>query len=437
MNLLTPCDIVKGVRSGRPIRQTSMRQHNLALVLRQVANSPTPVSRAGVAAATGLTRATVSALVEDLIAGKLVSEIAPAPRASAGRPATGLRLAADGPAGLGLEINVDYLAVCVVDLTGEVRHHAVHHADQRPCRPAEVLATVAELAAEAVEMAAATGLRVAGAALAVPGLVSKGGGPQAREAQPHSVIRWAPNLGWRDVAVPTNLAGVPVLVDNEANLAALGELHAVPRPEPPLPLKPSRSTDFIYISGEIGIGAGIVLDGRLFRGSRGFSGEIGHFTIRPDGPPCHCGARGCLEQYAGQDRILAAAGATATKDAAAVIAELAGAGHPRMLRALREAGTALGIAAAAVVNLLDLDTVVLGGTYALAAPWLCEHVAEQIREHAVTAGWAPVTVRAATLGSAATVVGAAGSVVRAIHEAPAKWLNGGRAAKPAISGSVS
>jgi predicted NBD/HSP70 family sugar kinase len=417
------------MRHGKPVRracepdqqalrQTGVREHNLALVLRYLASSPRPISRADVAAATGLTRATVSALVEDLIGGRLLSEVEPTPRAGAGRPANGLRLAADGPAGLGLEINVDYLAAGVVDLTGEVRHHAVRQGDQRPHRPDQVLDATAQLAAEAVDAAAAQGLRVAGAALAVPGLVSGG------------VIHWAPNLGWREVPVPDRLAGLPVRLDNEANLAALGEQQL------------SRNTDFIYISGEIGIGAGIVLDGRLFRGARGFSGEIGHMTIRPDGPDCRCGARGCLEQYAGQESILKAlaggdsgtlhrlaAGGAATAES---IAEMARAGDPGVLWALRDAGTALGVAAAGVVNLLDLDTVVLGGIYAPVAPWLQDHVEEQIRLRAVTAGWAPVTVRASLLGPRATVVGAAGSVVRAIYDAPARWLNGAGAARSGL-----
>src|SRR5690349_359300 len=111
--------------SGTPVRQSSVRAHNLALVLQTVANSADPKSRASVAAATGLTRATVSALVDDLIAGTLLTEVDPAPRTGAGRPAAGLRLAPDGPAGLGLEINVDYRAACVVDLTGRVRYRLV------------------------------------------------------------------------------------------------------------------------------------------------------------------------------------------------------------------------------------------------------------------------------------------------------------------------
>jgi predicted NBD/HSP70 family sugar kinase len=411
-----------------PVRQASLREHNLALVLRQVATSPQPISRAGIAGITGLTRATISALVEDLIAGKLVSEVEPARRAGAGRPANGLRLAANGPAGLGLEVNVDYLAACVVDLTGEVRHHRVHRADQRPRPPEQVLAALAELATEATGAASAQGLTVAGAALAVPGLVTDRG-----------KVRLAPNLGWRDVDVPEILAGapvpdgmpavdgfpavgsfpafggIPVSVDNEANLAALGELHA------------SHTASFIYVSGEIGIGAGIVLDGRLFRGARGFSGELGHVTIHPAGLACRCGARGCLEQYAGQETILRAAGlsglsGTDGQTLAGRIAELAGEGHPGMLAALEEAGTALGVAAAGVINLLDIDTIVLGGIYAPAASWLRAQIEREVSERVLTAGWAPVTVRPAALGSEAAVLGAAGSVVRAIRDAPARWL---------------
>src|SRR4051794_27649546 len=118
--------------SRAPVRQSSMRAHNLALVLQTVANSADRPSRAAIAAATGLTRATVSALVDDLIAGGLLTEHDPAPRTGAGRPAAGLALNGAGPAALGLEINVDYLAACVVDLTGSVRHRIVSHRDQRP-----------------------------------------------------------------------------------------------------------------------------------------------------------------------------------------------------------------------------------------------------------------------------------------------------------------
>ncbi|MFG2104475.1 ROK family protein [Micromonospora echinaurantiaca] len=398
------------------VRQGSLRELNLAVVLGRIAAAERPPSRAELAAETGLTRATVSAVVEDLVTGRLVAEAEPTPRTGAGRPARGLVLADDGPAGLGLEINVDYLAACVVDLGGRVRHHTVRRADLRPVSPAETLARLVELAAQARADAAGQGLTLAGAALAVPGLVDDAG-----------LVRLAPNLGWRDVPVPALLAGhpplteridgvPPLVVDNEANLAALGELHAGP-PGP---------ASFLHISGEVGIGAGIVLDGDLFRGARGWSGEIGHIPVRPEGRPCRCGGRGCLERYAGQEAVLAAAGLAGADlpadSAAARLAELAGAGDPAALRALHDAGTALGVAVAAVVNLLDLDTVVLGGGYAPLARWLCPPVLAEISARVLTAAWSPVTVRPATLGATAAAVGAAGSVVRRIVARPGGWL---------------
>ncbi len=396
-------------------RQGSLRELNLALVLGRIATAQRPPSRAALAAETGLTRATVSAVVEDLVAGRLVTEAEPTPRAGAGRPARGLVLAGDGPAGLGLEINVDYLAACVVDLAGAVRHHTVHRADLRPVSPGDTLGRLARLAAHARADAEAQGLTLAGAALGVPGLVDDTGR-----------VRLAPNLGWRDVPVPELLAGHPPLtetvdgvpalvVDNEANLAALGELHAGAGPG-----------SFLHISGEVGIGAGIVLDGALFRGTRGWSGEIGHIPVRPDGPPCRCGGRGCLERYAGQEAILSAAGlagADLPADTAPTrLVELAEAGEPAVLHALHEAGTAIGVAVASVVNLLDLDTVVLGGGYAPLTPWLRPPVLTEIDRRVLTAAWSPVTVRPASLGATAAAVGAAGSVVRRIIARPAGWL---------------
>jgi len=383
-----------------PVRQASLREHNLGLVLRHAANGVRPPSRADIAAATSLTRATVSALVDDLIAGGLLTEVEPAPRAGAGRPAAGLVLSSNGPAGLGLEVNVDYLAACVVDLAGTVRHRDVRHADQRPGGPDQVLAEVAGLAADARAHAEREGLTLAGAAVAVPGLVT-----------PDGLVRLAPNLGWRDVDVPAGLAkldGLPVTVDNEANLAALSELHAGP-PGP---------ASFLYVSGEIGIGAGIVLHGALFRGARGWSGELGHVAVRPDGPACRCGARGCLEQYAGQEAILRAAAA----DGAEELLSRAEADDPATLAALVTAGEALGVAVAGVVNLLDVEAVVLGGIYAPLARWVRPPVEAEIRQRVLTAGWSPVDVRPSVLGGDAAVVGAAGSVVRTIRNHPARWL---------------
>jgi predicted NBD/HSP70 family sugar kinase len=392
----------------------SVRAHNLSVALHQVVNAREPVSRAGIAAATGLTRATASRLVDALVSAQLVAELPPRTPVSAGRPAAGLVVSPSGPAGLGLEINVDYVAVCVVDLVGASRYREVVVADQRGRSPVQVMATVAGLAAVALSAAAAQGLRIVGATVALPGLVDVSEGR----------LRLAPNLGWRNVDVIAllgrhqALGGLAIGIDNEANLAAMAELATG-----------VHGPSFLHISGEVGIGSGIALDGAIFRGSRGWSGEIGHVTVHSGGRLCSCGARGCLEQYAGQDVIVrdglsAGAGGTTTGGAATVELLIAEArrGNRALLAALDEAGSALGIAIASALNMLDLDRVVLGGIYGPLAPYLIPTVEREIQARVVSAQWAKVSVRASTLRAGSAVLGAGQVVVREVLANPAAWI---------------
>ncbi len=408
-------------------RQQSLRDHNLAVVLRRVVDAPAPVSRAEIAAATGLTRSTVSNLVETLVAADLLAEVGPGPRAGAGagRPGIGLVPSGRRVAGLGLELNVDYLAACVLDLTGEVRHRTVLPRDLRGLGPARAVGALARLARRALADAADQCLSVCGATVALPGLVHA----------PDGLLRLAPNLQWRDVDVLALLRREPALaalasggglnVDNEANLAALGELYAGRRHAGAQPAPES----FLYVSGEIGVGAGLVLDGRIFRGTHGWGGEIGHLPVDPEGPPCRCGSRGCLEQVAGQEAILRRAGLTvqagtsmAGRPAVAQLVESAQAGDARLLGALDEAGRALGLAVSAVVNVVDVDTVVLGGLYAALARWVAPVVQEEVARRVLAHAWSPVTVRVSALGGDAATLGAAGAVVRSVVDRPAETL---------------
>jgi predicted NBD/HSP70 family sugar kinase len=348
-------------------RQRSLRQHNLGLALRLVADSPEPLSRARVAEGTGLTRATASTLVEELLAGGLLEEVPLAPTARSGRPATGIALAAGVLVGLGLEINVDYLAATVLDLRGDVVLEEVVEGDQRGRPPADVLRDVRGLATRAGK-----GLRVAGAALALPGLLRDGR------------LLVAPNLGWQDVDVARLLGKrLSATLDNEANFAALSQVRADRR-------------SFVHLSGEIGIGAGIVVDGQLFRGTRGWSGEIGHVTVQPDGPLCHCGARGCLEVYAGQEALRT--GST------------------------ERAAHALGTVLAGVLNVLDIGTVVLGGVYAELSSDLLPAIESELRARVLWAGIDPPTVVIGDHGSRAAALGAASSVTAGVLSSPDRWL---------------
>jgi predicted NBD/HSP70 family sugar kinase len=395
----------------RPARQDSLRERNLALVLKQIADAPEPVSRAEVAATTGLTKATVSALVDTLVSSGLVGELEPRLAKPTGRPATGLVIDGTRIGGLGVELNAGYLAACVVDLAGAVRHREVVRDDQRGQDPERTSAVLAALAAHAIAVVAADGLVTAGVAVAVPGLVD----------WPAGVLRFAPDLGWRDVDIlgllsrTAELSRVPVTVDSEANFAALGELHSVA----------AAPGDFLYVRGGTEVRAGIVVGRELFHGMRGWSGEIGHVTVDPDGPACRCGAWGCLERFAGLEAIVRASGLpVAATDPALVdrIADAASAGDARTDQALRTAGRALGIAGAGAINLLDLPEVVLGGSYAPLAGWIAPELQREVDRRVLSAAWSPVTVRPGTAGTDAAVLGAAGSVTRAIMRDPADWL---------------
>jgi len=382
-------------------------------VLQHIAGGD-PVSRARIAAATGLTKTTVSSLVDDLVSARLVVELGPEARGEIGRPGSALALDPSGYAGIGLEINVDYIAVCLANLVGEIRYLRTRARDNRSQSPAKVLGRAVRMIGTALARAEAARLTVAGLAVAVPGPVETDSG----------LLRLAPNLGWVDVPVAgilaDRLAGhdLAVVVDNEANLAALGELWFGGHHD---------LADFIHVSGEIGVGGGVVLSEELFRGVRGFAGEIGHVVVQPDGPRCRCGARGCLEQVAGQEAILRAAGLTGAVGTSigqpgGSVAELlarARAGDPATLRAVESAGRALGIGLSATVNVVDPSTVVLGGLYAALEPWLRGPLLEELSERAITHRWSPVRLLASRLGPDAAVRGAAGVVVKRVLSEPA------------------
>lgn len=170
------------------------------------------------------------------------------------------------------------------------------------------------------------------------------------------------------------------------------------------------------MSAEIGIGAAVMVDGRVLHGNRGFAGELGHVPVWPDGPSCACGGRGCLEQYAGEEAVLRAAGLEPGEDRVGLLAGRAEQGDAAVRRALHDAGTALGIALTGAVNLLDPENVVLGGALSGLAPWLLPSLRSELARR--TAG-PPCPVSVSALGPEGPLLGAAHSVVRGVLDDPA------------------
>jgi len=387
-------------------RQHTLRERNLRLVAAAVFEATAPPSRADVAAATGLTRATVSTLVDRLVAGRLVAELPPVAAQRAGRPAVPLVPAGRSVVGLGLEVNVDYLGVRALDLVGDVVAERVVTGSLHDSDPREVLARLRELVAGTVAEVEGGGMRVAGARLALPGLVD------ARVGR----LEVAPNLGWSSVDPVPELdlragdgAPLDVEVANEAKLAALAELAGQVPPS------------FLYVSGDVGVGAGIVVDRHLFLGERGWNGEIGHVVVDPAGPRCSCGATGCLEQYAGKEVLLRGAGLPPDAPVHALV-DLLRSGDAAARDTVERAGRALGAALATFVNLVDVSTIVLGGTYAEVFDRVGHVVAGVVEERALAAPFAPVDVRPAAAGPHAALTGGAREVLRSVVADPARWV---------------
>jgi len=405
----------------RPAGPPTLRRHNLGLVLAAL-RAAGGASRAELAARTGLTRATVATLLEPLLGAGVLAEDAATPR-GVGRPSRAVRYAAGGPVALGVAVDVETLAVCAVGLDGVVRAHRRHARDHRELGPDPVFDGAAALAAE---VCGEVGARVLGAGLALPALLSTAAGAAHRADRALAaadsalaaadsavvdadsavvgagspVVLRAPNLprldGSRPAAALAARLGLPVTVDNEATLGALAHLDLAP--------------NLVYVSAGIGVGGGIVLDGRVYRGARGLAGELGHVVVDRAGPTCGCGGRGCVERYAGTAALLADAGAA---DLDALVDALAG-GDGRAVAATTRAAAALGTGLASVLNVLDVPVVVLGGTFARLAP----HVEPALSAELARRSLAPAQVLTSSLGDAAAVRGAAESVLAAVQRDP-------------------
>lgn len=405
---------------GSPGSMGDVRRSNLALVLGRIAQSASGahLTRAQVAAATGLTKASVSSLVLDLLDAGIIREIGLNPQGERGRPGVGLEL---NPARgvMGMEINVDYISAGLTDLSGRLLLQETRERDNRNSPAGFVVAALAELAADLRGSAQAHGVRVLGGGLAVPGLV---------DAWTGTVIM-APNLGWAMEALDLGalLPDVPLgtTLFNEANAAALAELR----------YRPAGGADFLFVSGEVGVGGGLVIGSELFTGPDGHAGELGHVVVQPEGTACSCGGTGCLETVAGQDAIFAAAGiparapspARSFSDRAASgpsrsesLSELLTAlaeGDAAALKAVSRAGHYLGVAVASTVRLLNISSVVLGGHFAILGEWIRPALSDSLAKYA-PGKVLPENISLSAVGQAGALLGAAGSVVRSLVEAP-------------------
>jgi glucokinase-like ROK family protein len=287
----------------------------------------------------------------------------------------------------------------------------------------QVLAQAETMVREASQQAQASGHRLLGIGLGVPGLVDRTTG----------TLLFAPNLGWRDMPLRDMWQaafGVPVIVENEANAAALGEkMLGVAR----------RCDHFVYLSAGVGLGGGLVIDDKLYGGVGGFAGEIGHMTMVPDGPYCNCGNRGCWETLIGptaiMDRVRQAASVGQTPWLLALpeihgdvksigmphVLAAAEHGEPAVLHVLDEVGRYLGIGIANLINAFNPELVVLGGVLSLAGPYILPRAKQEVNARALAAPRAGTEVRLSAFKFDACVMGSVSLIVREVLNDPAAW----------------
>lgn len=366
--------------------QQLVKRINRSVLLRLIRAKP-GLSRSQAASLSGLTKSTVSSAVRELIDEGWLSEMGEAAAnaarvqsasASSGRPSTPLQIDARTRGLIGVEIAVDCLRAVSVSLLGEVLWST--EVPLKRNEPAHVCQQAARLASLAQAELKRMKIMLSGIGIGLPGAFDEANG----------MVRFAPNLGWRNVAfMPLmlhalqvcGLPDVPVHVQNEADTAALSEYEFASN---------EGDSALIFVTCDVGVGAGIVLNDRLFTGAQGMAGEIGHSILQRDGPLCSCGRKGCAETFIGS-RALAR--------------ELKQSGS------LALAGQALGILMQNLWITFNPGVLVVGGSSCVKYPELLRMAQDTLKAYSASAAIAAPLIRPARYGALAAAVGAAALVM--------------------------
>jgi len=349
------------------------------------------ISQADIARVTGLSRTTIHTLVSELKDSGLVHEVEISlPDVRGGRPAMQLMLQDSSLAVVGIDFGHSHVQVAVADIAHnvlaerrtdlDVNHHAVVALD-----------TAAAMVGEVLAEAGVERKSVLGAGIGIPGPVDRAQGT----AGSASILP-----GWTGLRIASemrNRLAMPVEIENDANLGALAELTWGAGRD---------CLNFAYIKVATGIGAGLVIDGRLRRGASGTAGEIGHTTLDEAGPLCYCGNRGCLETVASGPAIIQLVGLIEGEvPSLSHIVDLAVAGDLRCRRAISDAGHEIGVAVAGLCNLINPERVIVGGLLSRTGEVLLQPMRESIRRHAVQAAADCLDVRPAAFVERAELLG--------------------------------
>jgi predicted NBD/HSP70 family sugar kinase len=370
-----------------PGSQSSLHRANLERVVRAVRTAGS-LTQAEIARATGLSAATVSNIVRELKDGGTVEVT---PTSAGGRRARSVSLSGDAGVVVGVDFGHTHLRVAIGNLAHQVLAETAEPLDVDGSAE-EGFDRAEELVKRLIEESGIRRDKLVGVGLGVPGPIDVSSGTLGST----SILP-----GWSGISPADELAdrlGVPVHVDNDANLGALGELvwgsgRGV--------------SDLAYIKVAGGVGAGLVIDGRVYRGPGGTAGEIGHITLDESGPVCRCGNRGCLETFASARYVLPLLQPTHGADLTMErVVQLAREGDPGCRRVIADVGRHIGSAVASLCNLLNPSRVILGGDLAEAGEIVLAPIRDSVARYAIPSAARRLVLAPGALGSRAEVLGA-------------------------------
>jgi predicted NBD/HSP70 family sugar kinase len=389
-------------------RSETVRRANLSAIVRELHESG-PLSRSDLVARSGLTRSAIRGLIGELVAGRLAAEGPATLDGTPGRPSPLVRPDPHGAVVIALEIAVDSLAAATVGLGGRVFDLVRVDLPRGRSSVADIAADLADLASTVRERLPAN-MPIIGVGVAVVGVVRLSDG----------MVSMAPNLGWRDEPLGEHLGAalgldVPIVFSNEADLAALAEHRRGVA---------TGIDDVVLVWGSVGVGGGLIVGGEPLTGVAGYSGEVGHIPVNPDGLPCRCGSHGCWETEVGSSALLRRAGRSpeSGQDGFDAVLADARAGQPEALAAFAETGRWLGIGLAGIVNTLNPELVVLGGRLSASYPFVRSTLEAELDRRVLRASRRIMRVVTTSLGADAPLMGAAELAFEPLLADPAAWL---------------
>ncbi|BAC15080.1 ROK family protein [Oceanobacillus iheyensis] len=355
------------MKINRTWNQYVVKQENKSLVFNTIRQN-SPISRADIAQQLGLNKSTVSSLVSELINEELIGEVGPGESSGGRRP---VMLFFNNTAGysIGIDLGVNYILGVLTDLQGNILEQEQVTFDNLTYE--EILVHLNEVIQKLITMTSKSPYGVIGIGVAVPGIVNK-----------EEKILLAPNLNWRNISLKEELENqfnIPVIIENEANAGAYGEVQFGIGKE---------NKEIVYVSVGVGIGVGLVLNNQLYKGNNGFSGEMGHMTIDAHGAKCSCGSEGCWELYASEKALLQLAKrnkiyTTDPYDLLDHMIQLAKNNDSVALEAFNEISKYLAIGINNIINSFNPEQVIIGNRMSAAKKWIEKPLLDSINNQSL------------------------------------------------------